>query len=113
MLSHGRVLTGVGKHFCSDWDMMPIDQTCPDQWSCCLCDKPNINEGLVKALREMLQRAEDGQLQSLAATGFTNKGHRFVVWSDSHPNVYEFLGALSFMEHEYKLRAEQRAGAPC
>lgn len=33
---HGRVLTGKHRHWCSDWDDLPIDETC-DEWETCAC----------------------------------------------------------------------------
>lgn len=30
---HGRVLTGRYKHWCAEWDGLPIDDTCPE-WPC-------------------------------------------------------------------------------
>lgn len=33
---HGRVLVGKYAHWCSDWDFLPIDETCPE-WECCVC----------------------------------------------------------------------------
>lgn len=35
----GRVLTGVGAHWCPDWDGLPIDETCAE-WEACACDVP-------------------------------------------------------------------------
>lgn len=31
---HGRILTGLYKHFCPDWDDLPIDDTCAEYESC-------------------------------------------------------------------------------
>lgn len=30
----GRVLTGKHAHWCQDWDFLPIDETCPNEWPC-------------------------------------------------------------------------------
>lgn len=43
---HGRVLKGEYRHFCNDWDGLPIDETCPE-FECCTCygstiEKPRI-----------------------------------------------------------------------
>ena len=35
---HGQVLTGRYKHWCADWDDLPIDDTCPE-FECCTCPK--------------------------------------------------------------------------
>ena len=32
----GRVLTGVGRHWCYDWDFLPVDETTPE-WESCTC----------------------------------------------------------------------------
>lgn len=33
---HGRILTGRYKHWCPDWDELPIDETCSEM-ECCTC----------------------------------------------------------------------------
>lgn len=30
----GEVLTGIGAHWCAEWDDLPIDETCYE-WPCC------------------------------------------------------------------------------
>lgn len=30
----GRLLTGVYSHWCWDWDLLPVDETCPEMSSC-------------------------------------------------------------------------------
>jgi hypothetical protein len=42
---HKRILTGSKKHFCPEWDFMPIDETCKE-FECCLCYPENYQEGL-------------------------------------------------------------------
>lgn len=32
----GHVLTGKFSHWCPDWDLLPIDETCME-FSCCTC----------------------------------------------------------------------------
>lgn len=32
---HGRVLKGKKRHYCYDWDGMPIDETCKEFDVCC------------------------------------------------------------------------------
>lgn len=59
------------------------------------------NAGLVRALTELLKMAESGRLQSLVGTGFTSEGNRLSVWFDGHPDVYQMLGALAWLQHEY------------
>lgn len=34
---HGRRLTGQHLHYCPDWDGMPIDETCKEYRSGCVC----------------------------------------------------------------------------
>lgn len=34
----GRVLTGTKKHWCPDWDYLPIDETTKTEIDCCTCD---------------------------------------------------------------------------
>lgn len=31
---HGRPLVGNHRHFCNDWDDLPIDETCPEFDGC-------------------------------------------------------------------------------
>ena len=35
----GRVLTGEHRHWCPDWDFLPIDETTTAEWECCTCRK--------------------------------------------------------------------------
>lgn len=62
------------------------------------------NEVLIEALRDTLERAERGELQSLIGTGFTQDGLRFALWCPHNPNVYETLGSIAWLEHEYVAR---------
>ncbi len=62
------------------------------------------NESLVRALSDLLEMAKIGRLQSLVATGFTEEGNRLALWCDVHPDVYQMLGALSWLGHEYVAR---------
>lgn len=59
---------------------------------------------LVNLLRDMLERAESGELQSFIGTGFCADGMRLAVWADAHVNTYEMLGALAWLQHEYVQR---------
>jgi hypothetical protein len=38
-----RQLVGFYKHFCPDWDLMAIDEYCPE-FEACTCDKTNTSE---------------------------------------------------------------------
>ena len=40
---HGKVLTGKYRHFCPDFDYLPIDETCEPEFACCLCGYRRIN----------------------------------------------------------------------
>lgn len=59
------------------------------------------NEALIGVLRDLLDRAESGQLQSFIGTGFQADGLRAAAWVDHHGNVYEMLGALAWLQAEY------------
>ena len=74
------------------------------------CRKPNAgpNQSLIDSLRDLLRRAEDGELQSLIGTGFMADGMRMSMWCDHHENVYEMLGALAWLESEYVKRVTER-----
>ncbi len=59
------------------------------------------NEKLVANLRDLLNMAETGQLRSFIGTGFIHEGLRVATWGDFHDDVYQMLGALSWLQHEY------------
>jgi hypothetical protein len=59
---------------------------------------------LIGVLENILERAKAGQIQSFIGAGFCSDGSRISVWSDSHENVYEMLGSLAWLEHEYVSR---------
>jgi len=40
----GRVLTGKYRHWCHDWDGLPIDETC-DEWPCLCADELKRERG--------------------------------------------------------------------
>jgi hypothetical protein len=59
------------------------------------------NEALCAGLRDLLARAESGELQSMIGTGFTSDGMRMAAWFDLNPDVYQTLGALAWLQAEY------------
>ncbi len=59
------------------------------------------NQALIAGLRQLLEMAESGQLQSFIGTGFINEGLRASHWSDYHADVYQMLGSLVWLQHEY------------
>lgn len=67
------------------------------------------NPSLIDALRDMLRMAESGELQSFIGTGFVADGNRLSIWFNNHPNVYEMLGAIAWLEHEYVARQTDTA----
>ncbi len=36
MRERGRILTGLGAHYCHDWDGLTMDETCIE-WNTCTC----------------------------------------------------------------------------
>ena len=62
------------------------------------------NEGLIGALSDLLEMARSGQLQSFIGTGFVMDGNRVSVFGGPHGNVYEMLGSIAWLEHEYVAR---------
>lgn len=60
-----------------------------------------VNVALVEALRDLLERAESGELQSFIGTGYTADNMRAALWCDQHPDVYAMLGALAWLQAEY------------
>lgn len=63
--------------------------------------KGEPNPALVDMLRDVLGMAERGELQSFIGTGFVEGGERLAVWGDFHLNIYEMLGTLDWLRHEY------------
>lgn len=59
------------------------------------------NPGLIASIRDLLDRAERGELQSFIGAGFNADGTRVALWGGSHANVYEMLGSLGWLQHEY------------
>lgn len=59
------------------------------------------SEMVIAICRDLLEMAEDGRLQSMVGTGFLADGSRIGIWADAHTNVYEMLGAINWLEHEY------------
>lgn len=39
----GRLLSGAHRHRCRDWDLLPVDETCPE-WPCICFAVPTGNE---------------------------------------------------------------------
>lgn len=62
------------------------------------------NQALISALEATLEHARSGRLQSLVATGFMSTGERFSLWAGHHEDVYQMLGAINWLEHEYVAR---------
>lgn len=61
---------------------------------------PNV--ALVEMLEEALTDARSGRLQSFVGAGFTVDGMRYSMVVESVPrNVYEMLGSLTWLQHEY------------
>ncbi len=56
---------------------------------------------LVATLENLLDRAKAGELRSFIGTGFMADGCRLAIWCDLHNNVYEMLGSIAWLEHEY------------
>lgn len=59
---------------------------------------------LVGVLENMLERAKSGQLQSFIGCGWTSGGERVSAWVDLHEDVYQTLGSLAWLQHEYVAR---------
>lgn len=68
------------------------------------------NPALVERLEQMLEHAKSGRMQSFIGTGFGDDGNsRFAMWADSHEDVYQMLGALAWLQHEYVQRHTRTA----
>lgn len=58
--THGRILKGQYAHWCTDWDDMPIDETCMEFASCtCYSDRAPEIKAEVSAIQEQLQRQRE------------------------------------------------------
>ncbi|OYY20905.1 MAG: hypothetical protein B7Y69_09320 [Sphingobacteriia bacterium 35-40-8] len=66
------------------------------------------NQTVIYVLRSLLAMAESGQLQTYIGTGFTEDGLRVSTWADFHPNTYEMLGSLAWLQAEYIKRVTER-----
>ena len=73
-----------------------------------LAGEPNAE--LIGVVENLLERAKSGQLQSLVATGFCSDGARLSIFSAGDHNVYEMLGAINWLEHEYVDRVTGKVG---
>lgn len=62
------------------------------------------NTALVAALKDILADAEAGRLQSFFAAGFLSDGLRMSCIVNSHPNVYEVIGSIEALKHDYITR---------
>jgi hypothetical protein len=74
------------------------------------CKTPDAgpNQVLIEVLRNALARAEAGELQSFIGTGFTVDGAVMTLWCPHNPNIYETLGALAWLQHEYVDRVTEK-----
>lgn len=52
--------------------------------------------------------ARSGNLRSFIGTGFTTESNRLAIWSYEESGVYEMLGALAWLQHEYVDRVTDR-----
>lgn len=59
------------------------------------------NQQLISALKDILADAESGRLQSFFAAGFLSDGLRLSCVINTHPNVYEVIGSIEMLKHEY------------
>jgi hypothetical protein len=70
------------------------------------------NQQLISVLRNLLEHAEAGRLQSFVGTGFMADHARLGAWVDLHDNVFEMLGALAWLQAEYVHRHTEPAKGP-
>lgn len=43
---HSRLLSGEKRHYCPEWDYMPIDETCEFEFEACSCNVVTRNENV-------------------------------------------------------------------
>lgn len=66
------------------------------------------SEALCASLRRALEMAEAGELQSFVGAGFTVYNMRAAVWCPGEGrSVYETLGSLAWLQHEYVNRVTE------
>ena len=71
--------------------------------------------GLLKAVAKVFQMARDGKLRSFMGTGFMADGARMKCFGGAiGADVYQMLGALTWLEHEYvdRIARELASGTP-
>lgn len=59
-----------------------------------------VNDHLVGRLKDLLSRAESGELQSLAATGIMSDKSRVTMYSCNAEYPYVLIGACSLLHQE-------------
>lgn len=59
------------------------------------------NRALIAALKDILADAESGRLQSLCGAGFLSDGLRMSCIIGEHSNVYEVIGSIEMLKHDY------------
>lgn len=66
------------------------------------------NQALINALKDILEDAQSGRLQSLFAAGFLADGLRMSCILGEHTNVYEVIGSIEMLKHDYINRHTER-----
>lgn len=66
------------------------------------------NEAMIAALKDILADAESGRLQSFFAAGFLADGLRMSCILGEHTNVYEVIGSIEMLKHDYINRHTER-----
>lgn len=59
------------------------------------------NQTVIDIVRKILEDAESGMLQSILAVGFLADGTRMTAIANTHPSVYEVVGAVEMLKMEY------------
>lgn len=65
------------------------------------------NEGLVKALEDLLQDARSGRLQTLLGVGWSSESERVVLFVPDYDDYYATLGSLEELKFEYQHRRDE------
>ena len=75
------------------------------------CVKPQEPDpGLVKAMADVFRMVRDGKVKSFVGTGFTFDGDRVTVTGGQiGADVYQMLGAIHWLGHEYVDRITGKA----
>ena len=63
---------------------------------------------VIGVLENLLEHAKAGRLQSFIGVGWMSDGDRISAWADLNPDVYQTMGGLVWLQHEYAYRKSEK-----